>query len=52
MWTKVNPNAGLEAIMMALFTRCLGWSKEEVLAYLDDLKTAFYVYSVHVTQTG
>ncbi|CAH0058293.1 unnamed protein product [Clonostachys solani] len=34
LWTLANIEAGLEGLCMALFTRGLGWTKEEVVSFV------------------
>jgi hypothetical protein len=47
MWNLANMTDGLEGFSMALFTRILGWSKEEVHNFLVTVKTEMQDRSVH-----
>ena len=47
MWTKENISTGLEAFSMALLTRILRWTKEEVDAFLTDVKQEIEDRNVH-----
>lgn len=38
LWTLANVDGGLEGLSMALLSRGLGWSMEEVLAYLPGVR--------------
>jgi hypothetical protein len=38
MWNLENMTPSLEGFSMALFTRVLGWSKEEVETFLIDVR--------------
>ena len=38
MWTLANVEPGLEGLSMAIFTRALGWSKEETEVFLADVR--------------
>lgn len=49
LWTRENLSTGIEGLMMALFTRYLGWTQEEVFIgamefreALKDLRTHSY----------
>lgn len=49
MWTHQNLENGLEALSTALFTRVLGWSKEELDLFLVGVReemgdTKFHTY--------
>ncbi|KAL6406919.1 hypothetical protein AUP68_09735 [Ilyonectria robusta] len=37
-WSKLNTDGLLEGLSMALFTRCLGWTAEEVSVFLVDVR--------------
>lgn len=47
MWTRENFNIGLEGLCMALFTRYLAWSKEEVLVFAAQVRAAIRDRNVH-----
>lgn len=47
IWTKENLNTGLEAILMALFTRYLRWSREQVLVFCEEVRRALKDPRVH-----
>lgn len=32
-WTRENLHAGIEGLVMALFTRYLGWARDEMLVF-------------------
>ena len=38
LWGLENVSGGLEGLSLALFTRVLGWTKEEVLALLPGIR--------------
>ncbi len=38
MWTQANVGDGLEGLSLFLFTHGLGWTKEEVLAFLVEVR--------------
>jgi hypothetical protein len=38
MWSQENLAPSLEGFSMALFTRVMGWTKEEVESYLVDVR--------------
>jgi len=46
-WQMVNVLEGLEAFSMALFTRVLGWSKEEIDVLLVDVRNDIQNRSMH-----
>lgn len=46
-WNYVNLDIGLEGLIMALLTRGLGWTKEEVLIYCAQVRSALRDRSVH-----
>ena len=39
-WTRENLDVGIEAMLMALFTRFLGWSSDEVLVFCAQFRAA------------
>ncbi|OHE98946.1 hypothetical protein CORC01_05842 [Colletotrichum orchidophilum] len=47
VWSGENIVAGLEALAMAPFTRAHGWSKEDVDAFLVDVKREMRDESIH-----
>jgi len=47
LWTLANVDEGLEGLSLALFTRGLGWSKEEVLAYLVQVRRDIRSTRIH-----
>ena len=47
MWTLANLDDGLEGLSLAYFTRGLGWSKEEVLAFLLDVRKDIRNLKIH-----
>ncbi|TDZ46831.1 Secondary metabolism regulator LAE1 [Colletotrichum trifolii] len=40
VWTHANLDTGLEGLTLALFTRFLGWSREETLAFCAEVRAA------------
>lgn len=46
-WYYRNLDVGLEGLLMALMTREMGWSKEEVMVYAARLRPAFRDPRVH-----
>jgi hypothetical protein len=44
---QVNFDVGVEAMMLALFTRFMGWTKEEVLAFSSEVRAEFHDPSKH-----
>ncbi|KAF6842747.1 acetyl propionyl coenzyme a carboxylase alpha chain [Colletotrichum musicola] len=46
-WNNENINRGWEAITMAPFTRALGWTREEVLAFLPGVRKDLNDRSIH-----
>ncbi|KAK2050119.1 S-adenosyl-L-methionine-dependent methyltransferase [Colletotrichum somersetense] len=46
-WNNENINNGLEAITLAPFTRALGWTKEEVDAFLPSVRKDLNSRSIH-----
>ena len=47
MWCRQNLDTGVEGMFMALFTRYLGWTKEEVLVFCGEVRAALRDRSVH-----
>lgn len=47
MWTLANIDAGVEGISMALLTRGLGWTMEEVQVFLVDVRKDMRNKSIH-----
>ncbi|KAF9871894.1 TAM domain methyltransferase [Colletotrichum karsti] len=47
MWTHANLDTGLEGLTLALFTRFLGWSSEETLAFCAEVRTALKDLRTH-----
>lgn len=47
VWTRENLHSGIEGILMALFTRHLGWSKEDVMMAALEYRQALKDTSVH-----
>lgn len=47
MWTLENFTSGLSAFSMALFTRVLGWSKDEVDVFLVHVRREMKNKKVH-----
>lgn len=39
-WVRENLHNGAEGLLMALFTRCLGWTRDEVLAAAVEFRHA------------
>jgi hypothetical protein len=46
-WTYANVNGGLEGLSLAHFTRGLGWTQEETLAYCAKVRKGLSDKSVH-----
>ncbi|GKT57135.1 methyltransferase domain-containing protein [Colletotrichum tofieldiae] len=46
-WSQSSTLMGVEAISMALFTRVLGWSPEEVTVFCADVRNAHKKIGVH-----
>lgn len=46
-WTAQNFDVGLEGLLMALLTRGMGWTKEEVLVYCAHARPALRDQKVH-----
>lgn len=46
-YETLNVAEGLEGWSMALFTRVLGWEKDDVLVYLEKIKKEFRNRKVH-----
>jgi hypothetical protein len=47
-WQMVNVLEGMEGFTMALFTRVLGWSKNAVEAFLEDVRKDVQNKAMHV----
>lgn len=47
MWVQENFATGIEAMSLALFTRVLGWSKDEVTVFLAEVKHDMRNRSIH-----
>lgn len=47
MWMQENFTTGLAGLSMAVFTRGLGWSQEEVEIFLADVRRSIRDVSVH-----
>lgn len=47
LWTLANIDRGLEGLSMALLTRGLGWTKEEVVAYLPGVRKDLRSSRIH-----
>ncbi|KAK2674383.1 hypothetical protein RAB80_009367 [Fusarium oxysporum f. sp. vasinfectum] len=46
-WNLINFESGLEGVSLALFTRMLGWSKDEVLSLCADVRNELRDPKVH-----
>lgn len=46
-WVRANLEIGIEGMLMALFTRFLGWTKDEVLVFSAQVRAALRDRSVH-----
>lgn len=46
-WNYENMTSGLEAISLGLFTRVLGWSREEVDVFLIDVRKDIKNTKIH-----
>lgn len=46
-WCHYNVDQGLEGLSLALFTRILGWSKEETLVFCGKVRNQFKDRSIH-----
>jgi hypothetical protein len=46
-WNLVNFDAGLEGVSLVLFTRVLGWSKDEILTLCADVRKEMTNSKVH-----
>lgn len=46
-WTRENIDGGAEGLFMALFTRFLGWNRDEVLVLCAQIRAALKDRSVH-----
>jgi hypothetical protein len=47
MWTVENLTTGLQGLSLALFTRCLGWSAEELEVFLIDVRNDMKNTRIH-----
>lgn len=47
LWTLANIGGGLEGLSMALLSRGHGWSREQVLAYLTDIRKDLHNTAIH-----
>jgi len=47
MWTSANIIPGLEGLSLAIFTRMLGWTVEEVQAFLPNVRSDLMNKDVH-----
>ena len=47
LWTLANVDSGLEGLSMALLTRGLGWSRDEVLTFLAEVRQQLRNRTVH-----
>lgn len=47
LWSLANVDGGLEGLSMALLTRGLGWTRDEVLAFLIDVRRQLRNRAVH-----
>lgn len=48
MWTLQNADPQLEGISMAIFTRLLGWSKDEVETFVVKVRKEMRDTKIHV----
>lgn len=46
-WTKENLDSGMDGLLLALFTRFLGWSPEEVTVFSAEIRAALRDRRVH-----
>ena len=46
-WTYENLNSGLEGLLLALFTRFLGWTREDVYMFCVDVRNQLRDRRVH-----
>ena len=46
-WMQLNVDQGIEAFIMALATRALGWSKEEALVFCAKARKDLYNTKIH-----
>jgi len=46
-WMQLNTDQGIEAFVMALATRVLGWSQEEALVFCAKVRKELYDTRVH-----
>lgn len=47
LWAQENFTSGLEAMSLALFTRGLGWSYEEVMVFLTKVRNDVRDQTIH-----
>lgn len=47
IWCRENVDMGAEGMFMALFTRYLGWTKEQVVVFCAEVRAALRDRSVH-----
>ncbi|KAF6810757.1 methyltransferase domain-containing protein [Colletotrichum musicola] len=47
IWNNQNLNDGLEAVYLAPYTRILGWTKEEVLVFMAEVRKEMNDMSIH-----
>jgi hypothetical protein len=47
LWVHEDFAGGLEGLTLAIFTRALGWTKEEVIAFLVDVRKDMADTKVH-----
>ncbi|KAF6803914.1 methyltransferase domain-containing protein [Colletotrichum sojae] len=47
LWNNQNLNDALEAVYMAAYTRILGWTKEEVLVFMAEVRKEVNDTSIH-----
>jgi len=48
MWNNSNITGGLEGLTLALFTRGLGWAKEDAEVFLVDVRKELNDTKIHV----
>lgn len=46
-WTRENLHTGMDGLLLALFTRFLGWSSEEVTVFSAEVRAALKDRTVH-----
>ena len=47
MWTQENFVSGIEAMSLALFTRMLGWSREQVMVFITQVRKDMKDTKIH-----